>query len=140
MKDDIIMRTVARLLFPFVLLFGLYVQAHGEIGPGGGFQAGVIFASAFILVTLAVGRKKAREKFKKKISDITCSLGVLIYVGVGFATMLFGGLFLEYGAFPFGSAAKGNHIGIILIELGVGIAVASVMMTIFHEIAGKDSD
>lgn len=140
MKDDIIMRTVARLIFPFILLFGLYVQAHGEIGPGGGFQAGVIFASAFILVTLAVGRKKAREKFKKKVSDITCSAGVLIYAGVGFATMLFGGLFLEYAALPFGSPSAGNHVGIILIELGVGVAVASVMMTIFHEIAGKDSD
>jgi multicomponent Na+:H+ antiporter subunit B len=134
MKDDIIMRTVARLLFPFILLFGLYVQAHGEIGPGGGFQAGVIFASAFILVTLSVGRTK------KKISDITCSVGVLIYIGVGFATVFFGGLFLEYGVLPFSSPAAGNHVGLTLIELGVGIAVASVMMTIFHEIAGKDSD
>jgi multicomponent Na+:H+ antiporter subunit B len=87
-----------------------------------------------------VGRTKARSKFKKKISDITCSVGVLIYIGVGFATVFFGGLFLEYGVLPFSSPAAGNHVGLTLIELGVGIAVASVMMTIFHEIAGKDSD
>ncbi|MGE4496926.1 MAG: Na(+)/H(+) antiporter subunit B [Deferribacterales bacterium] len=140
MKDDVILRTVARFMVPFILLFALYVQAHGEISPGGGFQAGVIFASAFILIALAVGKEKAREKFKKKITDLTCSLGLMIYAGIGFITLIFGGLFLEYGKLPFGSAEKGNHLGMVGIELGVGIAVASVMVTIFFEIARKDDD
>ncbi|GAB1535063.1 Na(+)/H(+) antiporter subunit B [Geovibrio sp. ADMFC3] len=140
MKNDVILRTVARCMVPFILLFAFYVQAHGEISPGGGFQAGVIFASAFILIALAVGKEKAREKFKQKISDFTCSLGLMIYAGIGFITILFGGLFLEYGKLPFGSAEKGNHLGMIGIELGVGIAVASVMVTIFFEIARKEDD
>lgn len=140
MKDDIILRTIARIMVPFILLFAFYVQAHGEISPGGGFQAGVIFACAFILMALASGKETARKKFKQKINDITCSLGLIIYAGVGFITLIFGGYFLEYGKLPTSSFQAGNHLGISGIELGVGLTVASAMVTIFFEISRKDDD
>ncbi|MEC7302741.1 MAG: MnhB domain-containing protein, partial [Pseudomonadota bacterium] len=59
MNHHLVIRVVSKLLIPFILLFGLYVQFHGDFGPGGGFQAGVIFASAFILYALIFGVKDA---------------------------------------------------------------------------------
>lgn len=56
-----ILRTVSKIIAPFILLFALYVQFHGDYGPGGGFQAGVIFASVFILYALIYGMDNARR-------------------------------------------------------------------------------
>ena len=50
-----IIRIVTKILIPYILLFAMYVQFHGDFGPGGGFQAGVIFASALILYGLVYG-------------------------------------------------------------------------------------
>ncbi|MEO2089047.1 MAG: MnhB domain-containing protein, partial [Gemmataceae bacterium] len=59
MNENVVLRAFSKLLIPFILLFGLYVQTHGDYGPGGGFQAGVIFAAAFILYGLVFGIKNA---------------------------------------------------------------------------------
>ena len=61
MRDYIILRVIAKLLIPAVLLYGLYVQFHGDFGPGGGFQAGVIFAAGFILYGLIFGLDELRQ-------------------------------------------------------------------------------
>ena len=55
MDSYLVLRVVAKLLMPFILIYGLYVQFHGDFGPGGGFQAGVIFAAGFILYALIFG-------------------------------------------------------------------------------------
>lgn len=140
MKDDVILKTITKFMLPFIQIFAFYTLAHGEISPGGGFQAGVIFSSSFILLALIYGKEEPKKRLPTKINDILTSTGVLIYALTGVACMLLGGMFLEYGELPFHSAKEGNHIGMIIIELGVGITVASVMMTIFFEIAGKDND
>ena len=54
-QENPILRVSAKILFTPIILFGLYVQFHGDFGPGGGFQAGVIIASAFILYSLIFG-------------------------------------------------------------------------------------
>lgn len=127
----LILRIVAKQLIPFILMFAFYVQFHGEDGPGGGFQAGVIFAAGIILYGLVFGISTARKVLLQRVLMVLAPLGVLLYAGVGIATMLAGGNFLEYGALDHHDPAHGNHLGILLIELGVGLTVAAVMMVIF---------
>ncbi len=136
MNENVVLRTVSKMLIPFILLFGLYVQTHGDFGPGGGFQAGVIFASAFILYGLVFGLNNARRVVPSGLLLALVSLGVLIFAGTGVAALLMGGNYLEYAAFAEDSSA-GNHIGIWLVELGVGVTVSAVMVIIFMSFAGR---
>ncbi|MFQ5984246.1 MAG: Na(+)/H(+) antiporter subunit B [Alphaproteobacteria bacterium] len=136
MKEHLVLRVIAKLLIPFILLFGLYVQLHGDHGPGGGFQAGVIFASAFILYALIFGVRTARRVAPLAIVTVFVSLGLLLYAGVGVVAMLKGGNYLEYAALA-GDPVEGNHLGVLLIELGVGITVAAVMVTIYFVFADR---
>ena len=59
MKDQVVLRIITKLLVPYMLVFGVYVIAHGELGPGGGFQGGVILAAGFILYGLVWGKEEA---------------------------------------------------------------------------------
>ena len=61
MQDDVVIRVVAKVMIPAIMLFALYVQFHGDYGPGGGFQAGVIFAAAFVLNAIIFGLNKGRH-------------------------------------------------------------------------------
>ena len=134
MTDNLVLRVVAKLLIPPILLFALYVQMHGDYGPGGGFQAGVIFGAGLILYGLVFGTQAVRAVAPPRLLAIIASLGMLLYAGVGIASMIAGGNFLEYGALSL-DATHGNHVGIIIIEIGVGIAVASVMTIVFTALA-----
>lgn len=136
MTHHLILRVVAKLLIPYILLFGLYVQFHGDFGPGGGFQAGVIFASAFVLYALIYGVNKARAVISDDVLRVGIGLGVLIYGGTGVVSLLLGANFLDYSPLAH-DAPHGQHIGIFAVELGVGITVASVMATIFFQFAGR---
>lgn len=125
------LRVVAKLLIPMILIFALYVQFHGDYGPGGGFQAGVIFAAAFILYSLIFGIENARSVISFNLLRIVSALGLLLYLGVGISALIFGGNFLDYNVLA-SNPLSGQHIGILLIELGVGLTVAAVMtMTFF---------
>lgn len=128
--------TTTRLMIAPIMVFALYVQFHGDFGPGGGFQAGVIFAAAVILYALVFGIKAAKSAIPELSLRIVASMGVLIYGGVGIVTMLLGGRYLEYGVLAH-DPVHGQHYGIILVELGVGLAVASVMILIFYAFASR---
>lgn len=132
-----VLRAVAKLLIPYILLFALYVQFHGDYGPGGGFQAGVIFASAFILYGLIFGLEAARKVAGPEVIRVLIALGVLIYASVGIASLLLDGNFLDYSVLADDPVA-GQHLGILLIELGVGTTVAAAMITIFFYFAGRN--
>jgi multicomponent Na+:H+ antiporter subunit B len=136
MKENIILRIVSKLLIPLIILFALYVQFHGDFSPGGGFQAGVIFSAAFILYTLIFGIDTAEEVVPERVLRWIASLGVLLYAGTGFAALLMGGEFLNYSVLSM-DAVTGQHIGIILIELGVGMTVSSIMLLIFFTFAAR---
>lgn len=129
-----ILRIVSKILIPPILLFALYVQFHGEYGPGGGFQAGVIFAAAIILYTMFFGVDLAQQVVSSAALRVLAAFGVLLYGSVGLVSMLNGGTFLDYSALA-ENAITGQHIGIIVIELGVGITVAAVMVMIFYSFA-----
>jgi len=137
MRHHYVLRIVAKLLIPFILLFALYVQFHGDFGPGGGFQAGVIFASAFILYGLVFGLDNAERVAPPKVIEKFVALGVLLFAGVGVASMLMGGNYLDYSVLA-EDQAGGQHLGILLVELGVGITVAASMIAIFFHFAGRE--
>lgn len=136
MRHHYVLRIIAKFAIPFILLYAFYVQFHGDYGPGGGFQAGVIFAAAFILYALVFGLDKARRAAPPALVRLGIALGVLIYAGTGVAGMLLGGKFLDYSVLAH-DAAHGQHLGILIVEFGVGMTVASVMIAIFFTFAGR---
>jgi len=136
MTSHVILRVLSKLLIPLIMLFALYVQFHGDYGPGGGFQAGVIFGAGIILYTLLFGLDQAREVFRPRVLEIFVAFGVLLYGGVGIAAILKGGNFLDYDVLAH-DPHHGQHLGILLVELGGGITVAAVMATIFFQFAGR---
>ena len=136
MNEHMILRIVGKFLIPYIMLFGLYVQFHGDFGPGGGFQAGVIFASAFVIHTLLFGVRNTQKIAPEWILRVVASSGVLLYAGVGVVSMLAGGDYLDYDVLAADPIA-GQHIGIILVEFGVGLTVASVIMLMFFAFAGR---
>ncbi len=136
-SSSTILLTGAIWIIPFIILFALYVQFHGEYGPGGGFQAGVIFCSAFVIYTLTYGFDRAKAAINPRVFILTGVIGVLLYGGTGIVTMLLGGSFLDYSALA-ADPVKGQHFGIFLVELGVGITVASVLILIFYTIVQSE--
>ena len=139
--EHLILRVVVKILFAPILLFALYVQFHGDYGAGGGFQAGVIFAVAFILHALILGLDETRRVLPERALLILMVVGFLFYAGTGFATMLLGGNLLGYDAIdPQSTHHAGQHYGILLVEFGVGMAVASTMLMIFYHFAGREPE
>ena len=137
MKHHRVLRVISKLLIPFIMLFALYVQFHGDFGPGGGFQAGVIFASAFVLYALIFDLEKARKVAPPAVVTRLVAAGILLYAGTGYAGLLGGGNFLDYDVL-LNDPVAGQHLGIMIIEFGVGTTVAAAMMTIFFLFAGRD--
>jgi len=132
----VILRVLSKLLIPLIMLFALYVQFHGDYGPGGGFQAGVIFGAAIILYALMFGLEAAKRVFPPRVLEFLMAFGILLYGGVGVVAIFEGGNFLDYDVLAH-DPVHGQHLGILLVELGVGITVASVMATLFFLFAGR---
>ena len=130
-QQSIIVKTVCRLLAPFIQLFGLYVIMHGHSSPGGGFQGGVILASSFILLAIAYGIDEVKRRFSLTALTTLTSAGVFLYAGIGVLCLLLGANFLDYGILP---VAEPRSIGMLGIEIGVGITVMAVMVSIFHDL------
>ncbi len=116
MKDQIILRIAAKILIPQILLFALYVQFHGDYGPGGGFQAGVIFAAGFILYAIVFGLDRAKQALPTSVALICGTAGFMLFAGVGIVSLLMGGNYLDYGVLRH-DPHHGQHLGILLVEL-----------------------
>jgi len=136
MSDRVILRIGAKVLIPFILIFALYVQFHGDFGPGGGFQAGVIFAAAFILYALVYGLENADRVLPPTVVYVCAAVGVMIYAGTGVLTLFLGGEFLDYNVLAH-APEHGQELGIMLVELGVVTTVFGVMVAVFHAFAGR---
>ena len=130
MQHHVIVRLVAKLLIPCILLFALYVQFHGDYGPGGGFQAGVLFGAGFILYGLVFGVAALARVAPPGHVLALCACGVLLYGLTGVASLARGGNYLDYGVLR-SDPVGGQQLGIMLIELGVGVTVAAVMIGLF---------
>lgn len=133
-----VIRTVAQLVIPFVLLFALYTQFHGDFGPGGGFQAGVIFAAGMILYALVYGPDHLKRVVSPRVVENGVASGVLLYGATGVYSLFFDMNFLDYGALSPQHPQHGQHWGIFAVELGVGITVASVMIAIYYAFTDRD--
>ncbi len=136
MKNDLILRVIAKLLIPFIVLFALYVQFHGDFGPGGGFQAGVILAATVIFYALVYGLDLARKIVPEPLVESMMALGVLIYAGVGVAGLLLDGNYLDYFVLD-PNSVLGQHRGIFWVEVGVATTVSGVMLKIFYVFAAR---
>lgn len=138
MGEDLIIRTSVRMLVPFVQLFSLYVLAHGHYSPGGGFQGGVLLGASFILVALAFDMKRSMELFPLRANLVVSNVGALIFVGIGVICALLGGYFLDYAAFasviPM-AVPDWRSMGILLVEVGVQLGVASIMLSLYWDLA-----
>ena len=146
--DSLILRVLAKnLLVPLMIVFSLYILIHGESSPGGGFQAGAIFASAIILVRLTSGASDAitLKAIPVPILTAIAIAGLGVYVITGILGQLFGGNYLDYAAIPLqwfndfaGENRTNRAMGMWIIEFGVFLGVASVLIIIFDLLA-KDS-
>lgn len=136
LRHYLIPRMVGRLVIPFILLFGFYVQFHGEYSPGGGFQAGALIAAAVILYALLEGEQRALIALPQSLLTILIASGAMIYGLVGLSGLLLGGNFLDYSVLS-SDPVKGQQLGLLLIEAGVGITVTGVLLSIFHAFASR---
>jgi len=143
-ERNVIVETVARVMIPFIQLFSLYVIIHGAGGPGGGFQGGVVFASAFILYVTAFNLAGGRARFPESGNTILSSLGLYIYAGIGLLAIIFSAgvaQYLNYGFIPFSSRFEENRaLGMDFVEIGIGITVMAIIASIFFDLAQKDGD
>lgn len=146
MRRNPIVREVSDFMLAPILLFAFYVQFHADYGPGGGFQAGVIFGAGLIVYALVHGLERTKRILPPAIVRTGVSAGLLIFIGVGFACLLLGGNFLDYDALLASHAHEhhgeminphGQHVGILIVEFGVAVTVASVMLTIFYGFATR---
>ena len=135
MREELIVRVGARILAPFIITFALYVHFHGDYSPGGGFQAGVILAAAFALLSLVYGLDTMQRVLPPGFVRACAALGVIIYAGVGVVTMILGHNYLGYDALAEGH--YGQHYGILAVELGVLVTVFGVMVSVFYLFAGR---
>jgi multicomponent Na+:H+ antiporter subunit B len=137
LRHHLIPQVVGRQLVPFIVLFGLYVQFHGEYGPGGGFQAGAIIATGIILYALLEGEAEALRAVPRRVLLGMVVGGALLYGGVGVVCMLMGGAFLDYSVLA-ADPVFGQQLGILIIEAGVGMAVCGALLSIFHAFAARE--
>jgi len=139
MKHHLILRVATKLLVPPIILFALYVQFHGDFGPGGGFQAGVIIGAAFVLYSLVFGLSTAQAVAPVPVIRFLVALGFVIYAGVGFYSLTQGAVYLDYDVLAH-DPHHGQHYGILAVEFGVGVTVAATMIAIFYHFAGRRAD
>lgn len=142
-SQDVIVKTLARLLVPFIVIYALYVVMHGHHSPGGGFQGGVILAASFVLLAISQGLDKIRQRLSEKTAGILSSLGVFIYAGIGLLCLLLGGKYLDYGKLSkilSVEPAQARSLGILGVEIGVALAVMAVMCLIVFTIFSFDED
>jgi len=136
--DDVIIRTVARILIPFIQLYALYVIMHGHHSPGGGFQGGVILGASFILYLITHGLEETKIRMSEIKAGLFSSIGLLIYSGIGLLCLILGSNYLDYGKLSTilkVMPAQARSLGILGVEIGVGIAVMAVMFSIFFDIS-----
>lgn len=139
--DNPITTLISSIVAPFILLFGMYIIVHGHYSPGGGFQGGAMLAASVILLRLVLGSEIGQLQFKSTWGTPLGSLGVLIYFGTGLAAVFFGGTFLNYHFLPIAQeASMRRSFGILFVEIGVGLAVMAILISIYDDLLGEEPD
>lgn len=131
----------ARLLSPYIFIFGMYVIFHGHYSPGGGFQGGALLAASVLLMRVAAGQQVGFTQLKAKFTHPLGIIGVIIYFGTGLLAFTTGGYFLDYGSLPVSGLEPAllRFWGILTIELGIGAAVMAILIALYDNIVqGED--
>ncbi len=139
---DFILKRVAALLLPFIQMYGLYVIFHGHVSPGGSFAGGIVVGLAFIAFATIYGLERGRAKMPERITTLTESYGTLWYGIMGMVGIIKGAPFLanKLAGIDLGTLGTLSSGGLIsLIGLGVGIRVASTMVTLFFTMMEEES-
>lgn len=132
----------ARMLSPYIMLFGLYVIAHGHYSPGGGFQGGALLAASILLVRLASGQEIAVKQFKEALTMPLGLLGIVTYFGTGLVSVFMGGYFLDYSQLPIPGLepAMLRYYGILIIEVGIGMAVMAILVMLYDNMVNGEDE
>lgn len=133
--NDIIVKTITRMIVPFIQVYGIFIILYGHVSPGGGFSGGAMIGTSLILYTLVFGLKRGKKKFSHRVSEIAESGGILIFIAIGLIGMITVGRFLTNveAGFPRGEPGALLSAGMIpILMIGIGIKVASTMVTLFH--------
>lgn len=131
----------ARLLSPYIMVFGWYVIFHGHYSPGGGFQGGALLAASLLLTRVAGGSKLAEFQIKELATTPLAVIGVAIYFATGLVAMFMGGYFLDYSLLPIPGMEPEwlRYTGILIIEVGIGLAVMAILVMIYDNmVRGED--
>jgi len=137
---DLIIKTMCRLLVPFIQLFALYVIAHGHHSPGGGFQGGVMLGASVIVLAMSQDLRTAVRRLREKVDALLCATGVFIYAGTGALCLLLGANFLDYSALApllHVDPIMARSHGIFIVEIGVGLAVMATMIWIYCNVSSR---
>jgi multicomponent Na+:H+ antiporter subunit B len=128
--NNIVVSVIGKLSFPIILLLAFYIQINGENAPGGGFQAGVIGATAFILHRFIFNKEITLSLLNPKFLTYLSALGLLIYLLTGVMCIMLGGNFLEFELLN--SIKLSSKIGIAIIEWCIGLTVFSTICKIYY--------
>ncbi len=130
---SVIVRSMTKILFPFILVFGAYLVIHGHLTPGGGFQGGAVAASAIALVVVSFGGTKKAYKGYKGVTAGLEATGLLFFISLAFVgiSVAFFYNFLSNTPYIFGtSVAFGPNPGYLntggvipLMNIAVGTEV-----------------
>ncbi|HJD59394.1 MAG TPA: hypothetical protein LFW20_01770 [Rickettsia endosymbiont of Omalisus fontisbellaquei] len=125
-----IIKYITSFIIPYIILYSIYIQLNGESSPGGGFQAGVIFASSLIAYDLIYGK----QYFQTNILISVAVLGVSIYAIVGTISLFFNDNYLNYYSLTsfINDKLLAQHISIVIVEIGIGLTVAAIMYLIYN--------
>ena len=137
---DVIIKTTCRIVIPLIQLFALYVVAHGHHSPGGGFQGGVILGATVILFALSHNLRGTIRKFSERLSVMIAVGGVILYAGTGLLCLILGLAYLDYSALaPLLGISKtmARSHGILIVEVGVGLAVMAIMIWIYYNLSSS---
>jgi len=133
-RTSSILKIFTRKLFSFILLYGCYLISHGHLSPGGGFQGGVVFGSAIILLGLVEGVKLTEKRFREDSLSLTKNVGMLVFIFLGFVGIFLGYYFLS-DFLPRGEVGTVPSAGLILLlNLTIGFMVGTGIAVIFYRI------
>lgn len=138
----VVVRVIAALLSPFIAMFGLYVITHGHYGPGGGFAGGVFLAVGAILPRLTLPERTAYRLVPTTVGPMAGAVGMLGFLVIGLLPLALGGDFLDYSLLTFGGmeVARARYLGILIVEIAVGLAVFGAMVLLFDVLTGRAQD
>lgn len=139
---DFILKRISAIILPFICIYGFYVILHGHISPGGSFAGGIIVGLSFIAFSTVYGIEKGRTKLPEKALIWVESYGTLWYGIMGMVGIVKGVPFLanKLAGVDLGEPGMLSSGGLIsLIGIGVGIRVASTMVTLFFTLMEEES-